>query len=499
MKSSCSRTPFPHSISFTSFVFLLALLSSFWVTAGYAETFMVTTLSDDVPGSLRTAIASADSYDDEISFAVTGTITLNSTLEINGDKSMKIQGPGADLLTISGGGKFRVFSIKTTASVDISGISIESGYAYHGGGILNESDGLTLIKCDFSSNNATLYGGGMRNLNSSPVVTNCTFSSNSAGKGGGGLFNFSSSSPIVTNCTFSSNTAGQGGGMYNYINSSPTVTNCTFEGNTVSDDYGGGMYNNVSSPDIINCTFSENTADYGGGMYNSTSSPDIANCTFNGNVAELFGGGIGNYNSSPEVANCTFFGNDAENGGGMDNEQYSSPIVTNCTFRGNSTGASKGGDGMCNFDNSNPTVTNCIFWDESGYEIDNLYLVDGTSIPTLSFCVVQNNDVGGGSNLDNIITADPMLEPLADNGGPTWTCALGEGSSAIDEGTDSGSIPNADQRGIERPQGAGYDIGAYEVEQSVIDGGGGGCSISVLPVMGLLLMIPVIFLSRKMK
>jgi hypothetical protein len=60
-----------------------------------------------------------------------------------------------------------------------------------------------------------------------------------------------------------------------------------------------------------------------------------------------------------------------------------------------------------------------------------------------------------------------MLGPLADNGGPTWTEALLPGSPAINAGV---TIPGVttDQRGRYRPQGAGPDIGAYELQLSPV-------------------------------
>ncbi len=388
MKSSCSRQFLGRSIFFLCYVFIIAFLVGFAVTPVNAEVFIVTTTSDDVPGSLRAAIASADSYDDVISFDVTGTITLSSQLEIY--TGMKIQGPGADLLAVSGGGECRVFYIDNTAeSVDISGISIVSGEAFYesagshnGGGIYNQSDNLTVDGCHFSVNHAD-SGGGMCNCNGSPIVINCAFYANSSDQGGG-MFN-SASRPIVTNCTFFENSVNRyGGGMCNY-SSSPSVTNCTFSGNNANDE-GGAMYNDESTPTVTNCTFSGNNAnDEGGGMYNTN---------------------------------------------------LSSPIVTNC-----------------------------IFWD-GGNEISNY-----SSDPILSYCVVQSNDYGGSTISGYLTSADPVLQDLADNGGPTWTCALGAGSLAIDAGTDiividEGNIeaPETDQRGVLRPWGSHLDIGAYEVD-----------------------------------
>ena len=63
----------------------------------------------------------------------------------------------------------------------------------------------------------------------------------------------------------------------------------------------------------------------------------------------------------------------------------------------------------------------------------------------------------------DLVVADAGLGSLADNGGPTLTHALLAGSPAIDA-ADAAVCPATDQRGVTRPQGAGCDVGAYEVE-----------------------------------
>jgi hypothetical protein len=59
------------------------------------------------------------------------------------------------------------------------------------------------------------------------------------------------------------------------------------------------------------------------------------------------------------------------------------------------------------------------------------------------------------------VNANPLLAPLADNGGPTQTMALLAVSPALDAGN---NCPPTDQRGLPRPQGPGCDIGAFELE-----------------------------------
>jgi hypothetical protein len=56
---------------------------------------------------------------------------------------------------------------------------------------------------------------------------------------------------------------------------------------------------------------------------------------------------------------------------------------------------------------------------------------------------------------------DPLLGPLANNGGGTLTFELLPGSPAIDNAEPT-VCPPTDQRGLPRPVGAGCDIGAYE-------------------------------------
>ena len=268
--------------------------------------------------------------------------------------------------------------------------------------------------------------------------------SNSSDKYGAGMYNYYAS-PEITNCTFTNNSAGgsyygYGGGMCNYYSSSPVLTNCTFTNNSASG--GGGMYNSdSSSPVLTNCTFSGNRASgssygYGGGMYNSGSS------------------------TKPVLTNCTFSNNSADAGGGMYNSG-SDPVLTNCTFSSNSaSGSSYGyGGGMYNYYSSSPTLTNCILWGNTATSSGNEIYTTSNSNPTIDTCIIEGGYSSYGT-YTNIITSDPKLMPLGNYGGNVQTCPVGTGSSAIGVGKVVESV-TTDARGVVRSTTA-PTIGAYE-------------------------------------
>ena len=183
--------------------------------------------------------------------------------------------------------------------------------------------------------------------------------------------------------------------MYN-DKSSPTLIDCTFTGNAATER-GAGMHNNDSNPMLLNCTFSENYApDGGAGMYNNNSSPILTNCTFNWNTVGGNGAGMYNVNSNPALFNCVFTSNSAGmNGGGMYNDK-SVPTLNNCTFIYNSAGGD-GGGGMYNID-SISMLADCTFR-RNQTEGSGGGMYNNSSMPTLLSCIFNENSAlrsGGG-------------------------------------------------------------------------------------------------------
>jgi hypothetical protein len=189
----------------------------------------------------------------------------------------------------------------------------------------------------------------------------------------------------------------------------------------------------------------------------------MTNSTLSGNSAAT-DGGIFNYyyGSTLTVTNSTLSGNSAGNGGGIFNggaymfgNYYSGTLtVQNSTLSGNSVITDGGGIynyGTLNYYNTliaNSTSGEDCINGSDGIIRDNV-----------------NNLVEDGTCSDsgvNFLTGDPLLGPLADNGGATWTHALLPGSPAIDAVPVISCTVTTDQRGVVRPQGAACDIGAYE-------------------------------------
>jgi len=225
----------------------------------------------------------------------------------------------------------------------------------------------------------------------------------------------------------------------------------------------------------------------------------LTNVTVANNVAILFGGGIENApTGSLTINNSTISGNTAAvgtfaitGGGGIVN--FGAMVVNNTTVSGNQTTGSPGGaqgGGIFHAGNSSAaatTLTNVTIALNSAPGTGGGGIFSQSQPAIFKNTIIANSPSGGNCNgsfsaaSTNNLSSDgtcgpgtvnglnPVLGPLAENGGSTQTHALLAGSPAIDAGTNSG-CPTTDQRGAVRPRdGAGRgvaicDIGAYEYQ-----------------------------------
>jgi hypothetical protein len=224
------------------------------------STLTVTNSTDSStnPGSLRYEIDAAQGGD-TIVFApsVSGqTITLYDQLVVN--KSLTLQGLGAQNLTISGGEHGRVFEVYGNVQVTLAGMTITGGdgyesndwrfwqYASDGGAILNFAT-LTLQSCTVFNNSAYLGNGGGIYNGGTLALSGSTVSSNGARSNGGGIYNAptgiynGAGNLTISSSTVTGNTAsGEGGGIYN--TGTLAVSYSTVTGNSPNDIYNLGKF-----------------------------------------------------------------------------------------------------------------------------------------------------------------------------------------------------------------------------------------------------------------
>jgi CSLREA domain-containing protein len=449
---------------FHALIILALLLSFASAKSTHAANYIVNTTADNVYDgacnahcSLRDAIGVAPAGS-TITFNVTGTITLNEGLLVI-KKNLTIEGPGADQLAISGNNIERIFYINNAGvNFTLSGVTIKNGKSFDsdGGGMYNNGGTVVLEEMTFSQNTANGNGGGLYSNGGSVTLKNVTFSGNSVSSGsGGGMYNAGTTD--AQGGEFNGNSASdRGGGLYN--GSHATITDVTFHDNNSGND-GGGMYA-ASSSTLNRVTFSDNDADRFGGGLHADSSSTITNTTFSGNTASSTGGGLQAAYGTTRLTNVTFSGNTATYDGGGMYKEYATCTLNNVTFTGNS---GQRGGGLYSYNVSGSvTLKNVIIANSTRGGDCGGENVQASSANNLIEDATNNCGLTDGTN-NNIIGTDPMLGDLLDNGGMTLTHSLLAGSPAIDQGS-TPDCATTDQRGINRPQGANCDIGAYELE-----------------------------------
>ncbi len=368
--------------------------------------------------------------------------------DLNIRTSLEIIGAGAAESIVDGGGLDRVIDV-VLGNVTIRAVTIRGGvvdadeeaFEYIGGGIRNQ-DQLTLID-SLVTGNTSGSGAGVANYGGTLRIERSVITGNG--------------SPATT----------RGGGVFNYANYD--TANLEIIESTISDNEartGGGVmnfgYDGVGNAVIQRSTISGNSAFTGGGVANRSkiiyevsalANLSIRGSTITGNTAEASGGGIQSQ---------------GEYGGAAQAD------ISNTTITGNvATGLDGGGiQSVDTFEVDTLIRSTIVSGNFAGRDGNDLW---GSSISG-SFNLI-GDDAGHSlvSGLDNnLVGMDPRLGPLSDNGGPTLTHSLQDGSPAIDQGFNPLSLAN-DQRGsaftrsVDFPAignaSDGTDIGAIEMGQ----------------------------------
>jgi hypothetical protein len=342
-------------------------------------------------------------------------------------------------LTVRGEGAadpYTIFSVGSAAT--ISGLTVTNGRntgAFASGGGISNSGNLTLDRVVVSGNSVR----------------------GTSGADGGGVYNGATAHMVIRDSTISGNVAeavgagpvfAEGGGVYfSADGGSLSISGSTISGNSVLADTGscclasavGGAIH-ATDGTITNSTISGNRA------------------TANGGMPEAVGGVSATNFGTLTLQSVTV----ADNGSAFQVRTASSPTDAGGTNIGGS-----------------PRLQNVLIADpvggpncESGPGGEGGPTSQGGNFDEDGSCNLEEaTDIGG---------ADPLLGPLADNGGPTFTHALLPGSPAIDQGTSGGLT--TDQRGSPRPVQIVEPIDAPPVEPpamptAVNPNGGDGADI----------------------
>ena len=247
-----------------------------------------------------------------------------------------------------------------------------------------------------------------------------------------------------------------------------TIRGCVISGNEASvtggDVDGGGGIRNAGQMTIIDTTIAENQVSHGqgGGIYNRPSATlTLVNSTVSHNLAGVdnggsLGGGIWN-EGELTIVNSTVSENSIGSccGGIVYGDEIYSPgaDVADKQYRlwGPPTGKRRRGRDRC-FD---AEIANTLI--DGDCEIDST-VSGGYNIQSPGDTCGFNHE----TDQVNVSADDLKLGPLADNGGPTQTHALGGGSVAIDRIPEADCEVETDQRGL--PRDSMCDVGSVEVQ-----------------------------------
>lgn len=438
--------------------------------------------------SIQHAITMAQSGDGISIAAGTYHEHLNVTTSVN------LQGPITGTAIVDGTKNGVVLT--NTGTVFLSYLTLENGSGSSGGGVVNK--GSLTVDHSVIRDNAVSGSGG----NSSGVATDGD---------GGGIYN--TGSLTVQYSTISNNRAiggssgasrsspggsGLGGGIFNARSTSFSISTSTFSGNMAIGGAGSSTANTSSATGHIGgAGYGGAIATIGGGSITTSlfvnnralggfgGALDASLATTGGTGGDAGGGAIDNRvlgGGNTVVSNSTFAGNQASGGlggtggtggaggsadGGAIINSFGSFTVVNVTMATDAATGGVAGAGGTDDGAAGASLAAELHGDIQ-IALKNTILTNtgSTTLCTGTVTGDSHNLQSTGGNCPGIPAGDAKLNPLANNGGPTETMALAQGSAALLAGDDTvcaaAPVNAVDQRLMSRPLGAHCDLGAFE-------------------------------------
>ena len=372
---------------------------------------------------------------------------VSGDLDVRSDLTIRSSGAGA-VITAAGLTSQRVMDVPVLANVTLR----------H----------LTLTGALLTGTTSTSAGAGLRAMAGAVVnVEDCVITANTTADEGAGIYATGVGTTVnVLRSVISDNTingaTGFGGGLRTALSASLTIIETTVSGNT-STAAGGGLNHGTSTGTVLieRSLFTNNTA-----------------------ISQNTGGGAASCGGPCRIVNSTFTGNQVihdtpgtNQGGGA---FWISPLIAAVvidieasTIAGNSAPHTGGGirrQGASGSLNLRGTIVadNDLVSDTTTARVDLF-----GNINLAGFNLIEDSTGYNGTETTdpgtNVLGVDPLLDVLADNGGPTLTRALLTGSPAIDAGTCTliaGGTLDVDQRG--EPRVPPCDIGAFEFDGTIV-------------------------------
>lgn len=385
-------------------------------TTVQAATLTVTTLNDSGPGSLRQVAADA-ADGDTITFDVTGVISL-TTGPITITQDIRLDGPGPDVLAISGNNASRVLAVAEGAVVLIEGLTVRDGFVTNetGGGIFNAGT-LTLHNSTIRENNAA-SGGGIYNSNIL-TITDCIIAGNSAEVGGGifqlqeneqGIIRPSTAAMTITSSTIIDNEARSASALINI--GTAVISDTIIRDNSVGDEI-GAIYNDfpTSRMTITNSIIRNNTK--------STPLTETEN---------PFCNGVWNFGVL-SIRDTVISGHSGCEGAGLWNDSRGQAILANSSIHDNELGILNW-DGRLTITES--TISRNQVYGGINNRGGNLDITGSTISDNQGFGGIRNGGAGRLTLTNSTISGNHANStlPRSDSGG-----AISAGSAAIDDET----------------------------------------------------------------
>jgi hypothetical protein len=440
------------------------IAAAFALTAFVPECFAaydnVQNCNDTGSGSLRATIANAAENDTIILNPTNmhcSVVTLGSEIVMpQNDLTVKYNADNQGIFTVSANSAGRAFDHTGTGTLKIQRLQIKYG------------------KVDANNNNAGAYGGCIRSAGTidleSSIVRNCTITGAASLEAGGGIYaakglilKFSAIKNNSLNNTYKAS-AGAGVFVQRYLAASYS----TISGNTLKGTYSSGTPA-VAGGSALNFEYVKQPS-------------KIDHCTISGNLGTT--GAI--YIFNPENGNIALT-DSTISGNSTSSESFSAITSASSKFYlgiidiYNSTIAFNLGQGSKRIGPLHQTYYNYSTAVVADAIVSSSIIANNTAyISGLTGSQIKASDILGtilGSNSiiraatsattlpPDTIGADPLLLPLANNGGPTQTHAFRDGSPAFGNGNNNGNF-STDQRGSGFPRAVNgaTDIGAFQLQ-----------------------------------